>query len=44
MCKVMEDMRYESAVENAKEIAIRMIKGESGKASDLIDPCRKTKE
>ncbi len=33
MCKVMEDMRYESAVENAKEIAIRMIKGESGNAA-----------
>ena len=31
MCKIMEDMRNETALRNAKEIAIRMIK--AGKMS-----------
>lgn len=37
MCKVMEDMRYESAVENAKEIAIRMIKAGKMPLEDIAN-------
>lgn len=37
MCKVMEDMRYESAVESAKEIAIRMIKAGKMPLEDIAN-------
>jgi len=37
MCKIMEDMRNETALRNAKEIAIRMIKADKMSLQDIAD-------
>ena len=37
MCKIMEDMRNETALRNAKEIAIRMIKAGKMSLQDIAD-------
>ncbi|MCM1162073.1 MAG: hypothetical protein NC412_12730 [Roseburia sp.] len=37
MCKIMEDMRNETALRNAKEIATRMIKAGKMSLQDIAD-------
>ncbi len=37
MCKIMEDMRNETAIRNAKEIAVRMIKAGKMSLEDIAD-------
>jgi hypothetical protein len=37
MCKLLEDMRNETALNNSKEIAIRMIKAGKNSLEDIAD-------